>query len=637
MLQEWKVLIYLLDGFTDGSSITLLLYDADRRDFLRIQDEKYKPYFLVRPELSSRGEEAIRRFNCKISMVKKIDLFTNERRSMLKVEFEEPSLLMSIRRFFRDRWEDHIPYLLSYIYDHNVIFGVPYEIRGDSLKPIEEINPDLDVAFQERFASLRTKDPEKFQVLSEWFRLCSQPIPEIPADKLGKHDSSEREGLYLGFILSRVANLPLSIALSDRRVSVWIKSILNFYLRRRNILIPRARELMRDEKPRMITGALTFPPKAGTYFNTVVVDFESLYPSIIDAYNLSYETVNCRHPECRGNVVPETNNYVCRLRRGIYSILIGALKDLRIRWFKQIARDPSVPEEERRLADAASRLLKLILVSCYGVTVRTPGLSQPALAESITAYGRYVLKKTWSIAENLGLKPLYGDTDSLFLDDPKSEQVENLIMEVKRKLRLDLAVDKVFSICVLPRAMKTYFGIRKDGTPEIKGAAAIKSNSPLFVRRVFMECVAELAKVKNHTEFDEAKRRIQDIVRRAIEKLKAGMIPIEELAYQVRLHESVLVKVADEESMSQPYQCARQLLDHGVEVKPGSVVSFVKVKPFLYGGRRYTVKPLSLIKSVNEVNIEDYIRNLKSALTQAFKPMKISFDEEHKMTLADFI
>jgi len=152
-----------------------------------------------------------------------------------------------------------------------------------------------------------------------------------------------------------------------------------------------------------------------------------------------------------------------------------------------------------------------------------------------------------------------------------------------------------------------------------------------------MECVAELAKVKNHAEFDEAKRKIQDIVRRAIERLKAGMIPIDELAYQVRLHESVLVKVADEESMSQPYQCARQLLDHGVEVKPGSVVSFVKVKPFNYGGRRYTVKPLSLVRNVNEVNIEDYVRSLKSALTQAFKPMKISFDEQHKMTLADFI
>ena len=630
-------MLYLIDCFTHESSITLLLYDDEDADFLTIKDEEYKPYFLVSPELSSREEEAIRRFNCEVSMIEKIDLFTHERRRMLKVKFEDPSLLTSARRFFRERWEDNIPYPLSYIYDQNMLFGVPYEIRGDSLKPLEEINPELDAAFQERFTSLRRIDPEKFQVLTEWFRICSQPIPEIPVDKLGGHVSSDREGIYLGFILSRIANLPLLTALTDRRVSVWIKSILHFYLRRKNILIPRAHELMRNEKPRRITGALTFPPKPGTYFNTVVVDFESLYPSIIDAYNLSFETVNCGHPECRENIVPETNNYVCKLRRGVYSILIGALKDLRIRWFKQIARDPSASEEERRLADAASRLLKLILVSCYGVTVRTPGLSQPALAESITAYGRYALKRTWSIAENLGLKPLYGDTDSLFLDDPRREQVDNLIMEVKRELRLDLAVDKVFSICVLPRAMKTYFGIRKNGTPEIKGAVAIKSNSPLFIRRVFMECVAELAKVRNHREFDEAKRKIQDIVHRAIGRLRAGMIPIDELAYHVRLHEDALVKAANDEAISQPYQCARQLLDRGVEVKPGSVVSFVKVKPFPYGGRRYTVKPLSLVRSVNEVNIEDYVRSLKSALTQAFKPMKISFDEQHKMTLADFI
>jgi DNA polymerase elongation subunit (family B) len=79
--------------------------------------------------------------------------------------------------------------------------------------------------------------------------------------------------------------------------------------------------------------------------------------------------------------------------------------------------------EERRQAEAISQLLKLILVSAYGVTVRIHGLAR-SLAESIMAYGRYSLQTTWEMAKEGGLHPVYGDTDSLFLDNPDESQVE---------------------------------------------------------------------------------------------------------------------------------------------------------------------------------------------------------------------
>ena len=629
-------LLYLLDGFTDGRSITLLLYDEESRSIVKFRDDDYKPYFLTSLTLSSREEETIKHFNCEVSTVKKKDLFTNSEKELAKIELEDPSLLSIVPKYFREKWECNVPYLLSYIYDQGLVFGIPYKLSGDFLKPQCRISRDLRSDFLERFSEIRRKDPNKFVMLKEFFLACSQPIPHISLKKLGIDANLDYEKIYLAFLLSRVANLPLTTALGSRRVSMWIKSILHFYLRRENILIPTASELMRGERPRSIPGGLTFPPKAGTYFNTVVVDFESLYPSIIDVYNLSYETVNCSHPECRENNVPETSNHVCLKKRGVYSILIGALKDLRIHWFKPLAKDASIMPEERRLAEAASRLLKLILVSCYGVTVRIPGLSQPALAETITAYGRYVLKETWRLAESGGLHPLYGDTDSLFLDNPQDEQVRWLIRRVKEEFNLDLAIDKVFSVCVLLKAMKAYFGVRKDGTPEIKGVMALKSNSPPFIRKVFMRCVKELVDVKNWAEFEEAKKRIQRIVDEATEDLKAGRIPLEDLAYRVKIHESLNGRFMTAEPMSQPYQCAIQLEDHGMKVAHGSLVSFVKVKPFMYRGKRYTVKPLIFAK-MHEVNIEDYIRNLRSSLDQIFKPMNISLNKKQKVTLADFI
>jgi DNA polymerase elongation subunit (family B) len=630
-------LLYLVDGFTKGKLVNLLFYDTDSQEFREVQDETYRPYFFIKHPVTRRGEEAIRRLDGETSTVEKIDLFSGEKRRLVKVELEAPSLLRIASRLLKERWEINVPYLLSYVYDHDLVFGVPHSSSDGDLKPRCRVDSELHSVFLERFEETRKRDPEKFQILERLFIYCSQPIPTIPLERLGISGNLGYEKIYLGFLLSRVANLPLSVALTDRHVSTWIKSLLHYHLRRRNILIPRASELRRGEEPHRVPGALTFPPKMGTYFNTVVVDFESLYPSLIDAYNLSYETVNCGHPECVGNRVPGTNHHVCVSRRGVYSVLIGALKDLRIRWFKPLARDASLPEEERRLADAASRLLKLILVSCYGVTVRIPGLSQPALAEAITAYGRYALRRTWELAEKGGLRPLYGDTDSLFLDDPRSEQVDWLIRTVREELRLDLAVDKVYSVCILPRAMKAYFGIMRDGTPEIKGVTAIKSNSPPFIRKVFEDCVRELANVRNWAEFEAAKRRIRMRVDEAIKRLKAGEVPLEDLVYQVRLHYDSLEKTARDEALHQPYQSAVQLMDAGRRLSRGSLISFVKVKPFIYRRRRFTVKPLDLVGGVQEINVEDYVRNLKTALSQVFRPMNLKFDEERRTTLADFI
>jgi DNA polymerase I len=290
------------------------------------------------------------------------------------------------------------------------------------------------------------------------------------------------------------------------------------------------------------------------------------------------------------------------------------------------------------LAQATSELLKLILVSSYGVTIRIRGLARPSLAESITAYGRFSLQTTWDVAKENGLHPIYGDTDSLFLNDPSEEQVEWLIKTVKNRLKLDLAVDEKYSICVLPRAMKAYFGIRKDGTADIKGVTAIKSNSPLFIQNVFRECVKAMVEVKNYDDFEVAKQRIQTIVRDAIKNLEEGKVPMKDLEYSVILHEDPERKIS-EKMLHQPYQSAIQLIDSGKPVQRRDIVKFVKVNPFPYKDRTFTVKPTELIRSIREVNVEDYIRNLRTALNQTFKPMDIRFNEESKkdISLSDFL
>ena len=52
-------------------------------------------------------------------------------------------------------------------------------------------------------------------------------------------------------------------------------------------------------KKKKYRGGLVVEPKLGIHFGVVVVDFASLYLSIIKVHNLSYETVNCVHQSCK--------------------------------------------------------------------------------------------------------------------------------------------------------------------------------------------------------------------------------------------------------------------------------------------------------------------------------------------------
>jgi hypothetical protein len=147
-----------------------------------------------------------------------------------------------------------------------------------------------------------------------------------------------------------------------------------------------------------------------------------------------------------------------------------------------------------------------------------------------------------------------------------------------------------------------------------------------------------MAHVKNYSEYEVSKNLLQRVVKEAIKNLKSGNISLEDLEYSVEIHEDPAEKIKDK-VLHQPYQCAILLIDSGKPIQKGNTVRFVKVKPFYYRGRTFTVKPMEQVRNFDEVNLEDYIRNLRTALNQTFKPMNIIFKEEgeRKVTLADFI
>jgi DNA polymerase elongation subunit (family B) len=626
--------LYLVDvSLTETNKVKLKFLDTNGeiREFV---DDGYKPYFLAASPLTQEEKGVVKYFSGETETVEKNDLFTGESRVLEKISWPNPKIALKAAGSFRQPWESEVDFLKSYVYDKGLIFGTLHS--ENNLQPILDAPTVVKQKFEERFKEVKAKDALKYKQISHWLNLLLQPIPKLNLEFFGVKEI-DQEKVYATWMLSRIANIPLAEAFNSRRVSEWIKSMIYTYLRKNRILIPTSEELRRGKPTHRVVGALTVAPTPGVYFGTVVCDFESLYPSCIDSFNLSYETVDCIHPECRSNKIPDVDYHVCTKRRGFYSILVGALKELRIRLFKPNSKDSSLSEEERKIAATAAKLLKLITVSSYGVTVRIHGVACPPLAEAITGYSRYALKESWKIAEEKGLRPLYGDTDSLFLDNASNEQVEWLIKTVKERFSLDLAVEKRYNLCVLPKAKKAYFGILPDGTPDIKGVTPIKSNAPKFVNSIFQQCVKALSAVKNQEEYTQAKKVIKDIVKKNIEDLKNRRIRLEDLVYTVRLYFEPNEKTADMKTAAQQYQCALQVIDSGKKLKRWDTVSFIKVKPFKYKEKIFTVKPAEFVKSPVEINVDDYVRNLLTALNQTFEPMGIKLETEKETEISKWL
>jgi DNA polymerase elongation subunit (family B) len=163
---------------------------------------------------------------------------------------------------------------------------------------------------------------------------------------------------------------------SRQGVSNWIRSTLYNEHRRRNFLIPRSDDIIALKgvtsteaviKGKKYKGAIVVEPVPGIHFGVAVLDFASLYPSIIKVWNLGYETILCQHKDsaCRENKVPGTPHWVCKKNRALESLLIGSLRDLRVNWYKPRSKDKALPEDVKSLYGVIQNALKVVLNACF--------------------------------------------------------------------------------------------------------------------------------------------------------------------------------------------------------------------------------------------------------------------------------
>ena len=425
-------------------------------------------------------------------------------------------------------------------------------------------------------------------------------------------------------VVSRIARMPID-DIARMGVSQWIRSLIYYEHRQRNALIPKRVELenksvgvvsdavIKDKKYR---GGLVIDPIEGIHFDVTVMDFASLYPSIIKVKNLSYETVRCPHEECKKNKIPQTNHWACTKNNGLTSLLIGSLRDLRVNYYKHLSKNKSLSEEQRQQYTVVSQALKVILNASYGVMGAEifPLYFLPA-AEATTAIGRFTILETIKKCKESNIEVLYGDTDSLFIKNPTKEQIQSVIDWAKIEHGVELEVDKEYRYVVLSGRKKNYLGVTKSGKVDVKGLTGKKSHTPPFIKTLFYELLDILAEVKNVEEFGNAKKKITDKITECAKKVEAKEIPLSELAFNV-----MISKAPSEYIKTVPQHIrAAKLLESIRELKKGDIISYVKIinKP--------GVKPVEMARS-EEIDSKKYMEFMESTLDQITSSMDLDFD-----------
>lgn len=282
-------------------------------------------------------------------------------------------------------------------------------------------------------------------------------------------EHTEKDSYFTFMIMLHLSIIPLTKQLTNIAGNLWYRSLQNARAERNEMLLlhefKKKKFILPDKKPpsakdfkkgamfgdenfeaetekkgsgpkrkkAQYAGGLVIEPKAGFYDSIILLlDFNSLYPSIIQEYNLCFTTVNRRPTksmegnEIKGQFkldgeeeeeeeaeVPGSN---ANLKD---AVLPNVLRDL-VQKRKAVKDKMKTEKDPVKLQQLENRqkAIKLTANSMYGcLGFASSRFHAKAIAALITRTGRNTLLKTKEIAENeLGFNVVYGDTDSIMIN-----------------------------------------------------------------------------------------------------------------------------------------------------------------------------------------------------------------------------
>lgn len=357
--------------------------------------------------------------------------------------------------------------------------------------------------------------------------------------------------------------------------------------------------------PEKFKGAFVMEPAArGVERDVHVVDFKSLYPSIMISWNMSPETMV--GPDFDGPVATTPNGV--RFRTDAKGILSGALELLLAgrEQFKKAKKNATPGTPEWYDADARSNGYKVAANSCYG-GVGSPftRFYKPQIAEAVTQTGAWLIQTgIIAEAEKIGMRPIFSDTDSCAMQGITVERCSEFVAwcnaekipEMVRSCgaidnRISIAYEKAFKIliCAVDRdgktISKTYCGkllhyegkpATEESEPEVKGLEYKKGDAIRLAREMQRELI-ELVVQKECFDLVEIERFVSAWKRRVLEEDLALEDITRSQALKMNLSEySVKKKIDGTDAAGAAHVAvARILAARGEDVSQGTKIEYV--------------------------------------------------------------
>lgn len=228
-------------------------------------------------------------------------------------------------------------------------------------------------------------------------------------------------------------------------------------------------------KKAQYAGGMVFDPIVGFYDKYILLmDFNSLYPSIMQEYNICFTTVletigdNGEMPSLPDSTV-ETGVLPNQIRR-----LVESRREV-----KKLMNNPDLEPELRQQYDIRQKALKLTANSMYGCLGFTKSrFYAQHLAALITHMGREILQNTRNLVQKLNYPVIYGDTDSIMVNTNSTDydQVYKIGYEIKKAInklyrQVELDIDGVFkSLLLIKKKKYSAMTITKTAKGELKYA-----------------------------------------------------------------------------------------------------------------------------------------------------------------------
>ncbi|KAG7747187.1 hypothetical protein KL912_003799 [Ogataea haglerorum] len=328
-------------------------------------------------------------------------------------------------------------------------------------------------------------------------------------------------------------------------------------------------------------GGLVFEPEKGLHKNYILVmDFNSLYPSIIQEFNICFTTVN--RSNLGENDLPSVPP--SEVAQGVLPRLLQQLVNRR-REVKKLLKDPRATAVEKAQYDIKQQALKLTANSMYGcLGYVNSRFYAKSLAMLVTNRGREILMDTRQLAESIGLRVVYGDTDSVMIDTGSDNFQEamkigdDFKIKVNERYRLlEIDIDNVFKRLLL-HSKKKYAAMNAtvDASGLEKTVLEVKGLD--MRRREFCPLSKEtstfvLEKILGDADPEDALNDIYTHLEDVKNKLTDNQIPMHKLAINTRLSKDP-GQYPGGKSMP-AVQVALRLRKQGKLVRAGSVMTFV--------------------------------------------------------------